>query len=89
MPTQMTFVMSQPSECQVAAFASKLLINDRSVASESGKIFATINPATEVTEGQAHRQPNNASPKVPLEPSLPILIQVVVPTQSCRESYRS
>ena len=71
----MTFVMSQPSECQVAAFATKLLINDRSVASESGKIFATINPATEVTEGQAHRQPSNASPKVPLGPSLPILIQ--------------
>ena len=71
----MTFVMSQPSECQVAAFATKLLINDRSVASESGKIFATINPASEVTERQAHRQHDIASAKVPLEPSLPILIQ--------------
>ena len=33
------------------------------------------NDQPEVTEGQAHRQPDNASAKVPWEPSLPILIQ--------------
>ena len=42
----MASVVSSPYESQVAVSATKLLINNRWVASESGKTFATINPAT-------------------------------------------
>ena len=38
--------MSSPKESQVAVSATKLLINNRWIASESGKTFATVNPAT-------------------------------------------
>jgi len=42
----MASVMSSPTEKRVAVSATKLLINNRWVNSESGKTFATINPAT-------------------------------------------
>src|SRR3984885_3048396 len=42
----MASVMSQPRESQAAVSATKLLINNRWVPSESGKTFATINPST-------------------------------------------
>src|SRR5579862_4756152 len=42
----MASVMSKPQEIQVAVSATKLLINNRWIASESGKAFATINPST-------------------------------------------
>jgi aldehyde dehydrogenase (NAD+) len=42
----MASVMSPPKESQVAVSATKLLINNRWVASESGKTFGTVNPAT-------------------------------------------
>jgi aldehyde dehydrogenase (NAD+) len=42
----MASVMSSPKESQVAVSATKLLINNRWIASESGKTFATVNPAT-------------------------------------------
>ena len=42
----MASVMSKPQEIQVAVSATKLLINNRWIASESGKTFATINPST-------------------------------------------
>src|SRR6202050_2646545 len=42
----MASVMSPPQESQVAVSATKLLINNRWIASESGKTFATINPST-------------------------------------------
>src|SRR5271155_4017324 len=42
----MASVMSKPKESQVAVSATKLLINNRWIASESGKTFATVNPAT-------------------------------------------
>src|ERR1700733_13226897 len=42
----MASVMSSPSENRVAVHATKLLINNRWIASESGKTFATINPST-------------------------------------------
>jgi aldehyde dehydrogenase (NAD+) len=42
----MASVLSSPSENQVAVSATKLLINNRWVASQSGKTFATINPTT-------------------------------------------
>jgi aldehyde dehydrogenase (NAD+) len=42
----MTSVVSSPTENPVAVSATKLLINNRWIASESGKTFATINPAT-------------------------------------------
>jgi aldehyde dehydrogenase (NAD+) len=42
----MTSVMLQPSDRRVAVSATKLLINNRWIASESGKTFATIDPAT-------------------------------------------
>ena len=42
----MASVMSSPSETQVAVSATKLLINNRWVNSQSGKTFATINPST-------------------------------------------
>ena len=35
-----------PAEVHVAPPVTKLLINNRWVASESGKTFATINPST-------------------------------------------
>jgi aldehyde dehydrogenase (NAD+) len=38
--------MSPPQESQVAVSATKLLIDNRWIASESGKTFATINPST-------------------------------------------
>src|SRR5580692_7526379 len=41
----MASVMSSPKS-QAAISATKLLINNRWIASESGKTFATINPAT-------------------------------------------
>jgi hypothetical protein len=52
----MNSVMSHPSERQVAVSATKLLINNRWIANESGKTFATIDPATgaeicQVSEG--------------------------------------
>lgn len=42
----MASVMSQPAQQKIAISATKLLINNRWVPSESGKTFATINPAT-------------------------------------------
>src|SRR3984957_17845509 len=42
----MATLMSSPQESQAAISATKLLINNRWVASESGKTFATINPST-------------------------------------------
>ncbi len=42
----MASVMSKPKESHVAVSATKLLINNRWIASESGKTFATINPST-------------------------------------------
>ena len=42
----MASVLSSPSENQVAVSATKLLINNRWVNSQSGKTFATINPTT-------------------------------------------
>ena len=42
----MASVMSSPTESRVAISATKLLINNRWIASESGKTFATINPST-------------------------------------------
>jgi aldehyde dehydrogenase (NAD+) len=42
----MASVMSPAKESRVAVSATKLLINNRWVPSESGKTFATINPAT-------------------------------------------
>jgi len=40
----MASVLSSPKESQVAISATKLLINNRWIASESGKTFATVNP---------------------------------------------
>src|SRR5271170_6779300 len=42
----MASVLSSPSENKVALSATKLLINNRWVNSQSGKTFATINPTT-------------------------------------------
>ena len=42
----MSSVLSMPTERRVALPSTKLLINNRWVPSESGKTFATINPAT-------------------------------------------
>src|SRR5579871_3257890 len=42
----MASVMSQPAEVRVPISATKLLINNRWVASQSGKTFPTINPST-------------------------------------------
>src|SRR6204780_2542052 len=42
----MASVVSSPYESKVAVSATKLLIDNRWVASESGKTFATINPST-------------------------------------------
>src|SRR5580698_10385968 len=42
----MASVLSSPSENQVAVSATKLLINNRWVNSQSGKTFATIDPTT-------------------------------------------
>ena len=42
----MAAVLSSPTEHHVAVSATKLLINGQWVNSESGKTFATINPAT-------------------------------------------
>jgi aldehyde dehydrogenase (NAD+) len=42
----MASVVSSPHESQVAITATKLLINNRWIASESGKTFATVNPST-------------------------------------------
>ncbi len=42
----MASVVSSPYESKVAVSATKLLINNRWIASESGKTFATINPST-------------------------------------------
>ena len=42
----MASVMAQPTEQQVPISATKLLINNRWVASQSGKTFPTINPST-------------------------------------------
>jgi aldehyde dehydrogenase (NAD+) len=42
----MATVVSSPTENPVAVHATKLLINNRWVNSESGKTFATINPST-------------------------------------------
>jgi aldehyde dehydrogenase (NAD+) len=42
----MASVLSSPSENRVAVSATKLLINNRWVNSQSGKTFATINPTT-------------------------------------------
>ncbi len=42
----MASVMSSPKKSQAAISATKLLINNRWIASESGKTFATVNPAT-------------------------------------------
>jgi aldehyde dehydrogenase (NAD+) len=42
----MASVMSSPAENQVRISATKLLINNRWVDSESGKTFGTINPST-------------------------------------------
>jgi len=52
----MNSVMSHPSERQVAVSATKLLINNRWIANESGKTFTTIDPVTgaeicQVSEG--------------------------------------
>src|SRR5580698_11198567 len=42
----MATVMSSPQKSQVAISATKLLINNRWIASESGRTFATVNPST-------------------------------------------
>jgi aldehyde dehydrogenase (NAD+) len=42
----MASVMSSPAENRVRISATKLLINNRWIASESGKTFATVNPST-------------------------------------------
>jgi aldehyde dehydrogenase (NAD+) len=42
----MASVVSSPYESKVAVSATKLLIDNRWIASESGKTFATINPST-------------------------------------------
>src|SRR5579863_6611631 len=42
----MASVLASPSETQVALPATKLLINNRWVNSQSGKTFGTINPTT-------------------------------------------
>src|ERR1700675_488230 len=42
----MASVMTNPTEHHVDVSATKLLIDNRWVPSESGKTFATINPAT-------------------------------------------
>jgi aldehyde dehydrogenase (NAD+) len=42
----MTSLISQPSKRDVAIHAARLLINNRWIASETGKTFATINPST-------------------------------------------
>src|ERR1700723_2837887 len=42
----MASVLSSPSETRAAVSATKLLINNRWVNSQSGKTFATINPTT-------------------------------------------
>ena len=42
----MASVMSSPAENRVRISATKLLINNRWVSSESGRTFATINPST-------------------------------------------
>jgi aldehyde dehydrogenase (NAD+) len=42
----MASVMSSPKESRVAISATKLLINNRWISSESGKTFATVNPST-------------------------------------------
>ena len=42
----MASVLSSPSESRVAISATNLLIDNRRVPAESGKTFATVNPAT-------------------------------------------
>src|ERR1700722_12356585 len=42
----MASVLSSPTQNRIAVSATKLLINNRWVPSESGKTFATLNPAT-------------------------------------------
>jgi aldehyde dehydrogenase (NAD+) len=42
----MATVLSSPTKSHVAVSATKLLINNRWIPSESGKTFATINPST-------------------------------------------
>src|SRR5580658_7433370 len=42
----MTSVISPPSNSQVAISATKLLIDNRWIPSESGRTFATVNPST-------------------------------------------
>ena len=42
----MASVMSSPNQSRVAVSATKLLINNRWISSESGKTFGTVNPAT-------------------------------------------
>src|SRR5580692_3961881 len=42
----MASVLSSPTESQVAVSATQLLIDNRWIASESGKTFATVNPST-------------------------------------------
>src|SRR5271170_4931266 len=42
----MTSVLAVPSEIDIPVLATKLLINNRWVASESGKTFSTSNPST-------------------------------------------
>ena len=42
----MASVLSSPKKSPVAVSATKLLINNRWIASESGKTFGTINPST-------------------------------------------
>src|SRR5450432_1225879 len=42
----MATVLSSPTENHVAISATKLLIDNRWIASESGKTFATVNPST-------------------------------------------
>jgi aldehyde dehydrogenase (NAD+) len=42
----MASVMSTPTESQVALSATRLLIDNRWIESESGKTFATVNPST-------------------------------------------
>jgi len=44
--SRMASVMPSPTKSHVAISATKLLINNRWIASESGKTFATINPST-------------------------------------------
>jgi len=81
MLAQMTFVISQPSKCQVAAFATKLLINDRSVASESGKIFATINLKSR--KGKLTDNLTMPLRRCRWNHRCPSSFRVVVPTRSC------